>query len=460
MTAKSYLEYRPSGAPWIGEVPTHWEIRRLKNVGIAKIGLTYSPSNLVDENNGNLVLRASNIQNGRIVYEDNVFVNSAIPSQMILRQGDILICSRSGSRDLIGKNAMIDCDAEGFAFGAFMTVFRSEYNKYVYYVFNSGLFQYHVGLFGTSTVNQITLEILLDLNIPLPPLPEQRAIARYLDYVDGRIQRYIRAKERLIELLEEQKRAVINQAVTRGLNPDVPMKPSGVEWLGDIPAHWEVRRLKFLYKEVGTRSKTGGEELMSVSHKTGVTPRKENVNMFLAESNVGYKLCEPGDVVINTMWAYMAALGVTRQIGLVSPSYGVYRPIYRGKLNDDFVDTLLRIEPYRANYLIRSTGITSSRLRLYPDSFLDIPLVYPQHDEQSAIVSYLGRATTATDAAIARARRQIDLFHEYRVRLIADVVTGKLDVRHAAAILPHVGRDEDLDESRGDVDRVEFTEVR
>ena len=133
-------------------MPTHWEIRRLKNVGIAKIGLTYSPSNLVDENNGNLVLRASNIQNGRIVYEDNVFVNSAIPSQMILRQGDILICSRSGSRDLIGKNAMIDCDAEGFAFGAFMTVFRSEYNKYVYYVFNSGLFQYHVGLFGTSTV--------------------------------------------------------------------------------------------------------------------------------------------------------------------------------------------------------------------------------------------------------------------------------------------------------------------
>ncbi len=175
---------------------------------------------------------------------------------------------------------------------------------------------------------------------------------------------------------------------------------------------------------------------MSVSHITGVTPRKKSVTMFLAESNIGYKLCRPGDIVINTMWAFMAALGVAGQNGLVSPSYGVYRPLDAERLNHDYIDCLLRTEAYRTNYLTRSTGITSSRLRLYPESFLAIPLVCPPSIEQDTIVEHLERATAATNAAITRARRQIELVQEYRTRLIADVVTGNLDVREAAAQLP------------------------
>ena len=175
---------------------------------------------------------------------------------------------------------------------------------------------------------------------------------------------------------------------------------------------------------------------MSVSHKTGVTPRKKNVTMFLAESNVGYKMCRAGDIAINTMWAYMAALGVARQIGLVSPSYGVYRPHASDTHIMDYIDPLLRTEGYRSEYLCKSTGITSSRIRLYPDSFLSIPLVRPPIEEQVAIVEYLGRATANIDTAIIRTRRQTDLMQEYRTRLIADVVTGKLDVREAAAQLP------------------------
>ena len=130
--------------------------------------------------------------------------------------------------------------------------------------------------------------------------------------MDRRIRSYVTAKQKFIDLLEEEKQAIINQAVTRGLDPNVRLKPSGVEWLGDVPAHWEVRRAKFFYREADERTTTGTEELMSVSHITGVTPRKKSVTMFLAESNMGYKLCRPGDVVINTMWAYMAALGVAR----------------------------------------------------------------------------------------------------------------------------------------------------
>ena len=274
---------------------------------------------------------------------------------------------------------------------------------------------------------------LSGFRVPLPPLAEQTAIVRYLDRADSRIQRYVSVKERLIELLTEQKQCIVNQAVTRGLDPNVPLKPSGVEWLGDVPAHWDVKRAKYFYREVDERSISGVEQLMSVSHKTGVTPRKKNVTMFLAESNVGYKMCRAGDIAINTMWAYMAALGVARQIGIVSPSYGVYRPNASHTFNLDYVDSLLRTESYRSEYLCRSTGITSSRLRLYPDSFLAIPLVCPPLDEQEAIVEYLDRATADIDAAITRARRQTELVQEYRTRLIADVVTGKLDVRGAVA---------------------------
>ena len=282
-----------------------------------------------------------------------------------------------------------------------------------------------------------------------PPLPEQTAIVRYLDHADRRIRRYVGAKRKLIALLVEEKQAVINQAVTRGLDPNVRLKPSGVEWLGDVPEHWEVRRAKFFYREVDERSTTGTEELMSVSHITGVTPRKKTVTMFLAESNIGYKLCRSGDIVINTMWAYMAALGVARQNGLVSPSYGVYRPLDNEWLDHDYINSLLRTEAYRANYLIRSTGITSSRLRLYPESFLDISVLCPPRTEQNSIVEYLGQATAAVDHAIARARYQVELVQEYRTRLIADVVTGKLDVREAAAQLPEEDDDRDSTEEDG-----------
>ena len=215
------------------------------------------------------------------------------------------------------------------------------------------------------------------------------------------------------------------------MNPESHLPPtyklSAVKWPGDIPAHWDVRRAKYFYREVDETSVTGLEELMSVSHKTGVTPRKSTVTMFMAESNVDYKICRPGDVVINTMWAYMAALGVARQVGVVSPSYGVYRPRSGSLLNSDYVDLLLRTEIYRAEYLRRSTGITSSRLRLYPDQFLGIPLLCPPEAEQTAIVRYLDRADDRIRRSISTKERLVELLTEQRQAVIHRAVTRGLD---------------------------------
>ena len=160
-------------------------------------------------------------------------------------------------------------------------------------------------------------------------------------------------------------------------------RPARVHWLGEIPDHWAEKRGKFFFREIDERSQTGEEELLSVSHTTGVTPRSQkNVTMFKAESYVGHKLARPNDIVINTMWAWMSALGVSKDVGIVSPAYGVYRPLNDTDFLPAYLDYLLRTPMLRYEYICRSTGIRASRLRLYPDKFLDIVLPCPPREEQ------------------------------------------------------------------------------
>ena len=244
-----YEKYKDSGIAWLGEVPEHWNVKRLKFLGDIILGLTYSPENITNEDNGTLVLRSSNIQNGKLVFEDNVFVNSDIPQKMITTEQDILICSRNGSRSLIGKCALIEKYGLNQTFGAFMTVYRTPYRKFVYYALNSEIFKSQLGLFLTSTINQLTTQVLGNFNIAFPPRDEQTAIAHYLDTKLGEIDALIDKQQTLLEKLAERRTAVITHAVTKGLNPAAPMKKSGVEWLGDVPAHWEMKAIKRVVKE-------------------------------------------------------------------------------------------------------------------------------------------------------------------------------------------------------------------
>ena len=208
------MRLKDSGVEWLGEVPSHWEVRRLRYTGEAIIGLTYSPQDVVDEEAGMLVLRASNIMQGRINYQDSVFVNCPVPERLVVRRGDILICSRSGSRALIGKNAKIDSETAGATFGAFMTVFRSENNDYLHHVFNSKLFENQSGAFLTSTINQLTLGILNDFKVPWPPAEERFAVVRYIDKATADIDAAIDNAQRQIDLLREYRTRLITDAVS------------------------------------------------------------------------------------------------------------------------------------------------------------------------------------------------------------------------------------------------------
>jgi len=207
---------KDSGVEWIGKIPAHWEVKKLKYLGKSIIGLTYSPSDLYGENGGTLVARSSNLFEGKFKYgeKENVYVRCRIPSHLLLRKGDILICSRNGSRDLIGKCAYVSCVDEGNSFGAFTTVFRSNMNEYLFHILNSDIFKMLSGSFLTSTINQLTINNLNSIAVPLPPIPERLVIINYLSEISERFDKSMELLFKQIEKLKEYKTTLINSAVT------------------------------------------------------------------------------------------------------------------------------------------------------------------------------------------------------------------------------------------------------
>ena len=433
-TPNPYPVYKPSSVSWIGDVPGHWEMPRLKGYVTNAIDLGRAPIdgklNLALEHVESWTGRFSEAGNGvsfsgqmkRFHAEDVLFgklrpylAKVACPKRngvcvgefLVLRPHDALLSPRYLEQLLRSKPAIDTIDSS--TFGAKMP--RADW------------------------------QFIGDLLFPLPPLAEQAAIVRYLDYVDRRIRRYVSAKRKLIALLEEEKQAIINQAVTRGLDPNVRLKPSGVDWLGDVPAHWETMRTRFLFKEIDTRSTSGSETHLSMSQTLGLVPSHLVEQSLISDSYVGGKLCREGDLVLNRLKAHLGVFALAKQTGVISPDYSVFRK--RGSVKMEYFLKVLRLPALRTELRVRAKGIVEGFWRLYTEDFFDIRLPVPSSAEQQAIIERLDKATAAIDAAITHARRQIDLVQEYRTRLIADVVTGKLDVREAAAQLPDEADDQD-----------------
>ena len=278
-----------------------------------------------------------------------------------------------------------------------------------------------------STRDKLTQGKMGSIRLPSPPLPQQRAIADYLDRETARLDALVAAKERVLGLLAEKRRALIARAVTRGLDPNVPFRDSGIPWLGEIPAHWETERARWLFRERDQRSDTGEGELLTVSHLTGVTPRSEkDVNMFEAETTEGYKICLSGDLVINTLWAWMGAMGVSSVDGIVSPAYNVYEPVAR--FHPNYVDALVRLSVFAQEVTRYSKGVWSSRLRLYPEGFFAVSLPVPPLSEQREIVVHIAKEIGKLDKLRAATERTTVLLKERRAALIAGAVTGQIDV--------------------------------
>ena len=427
-TLHPYSVYRPSGVPWLGDVPEHWEMipnRALMNPRKDVVGACADDFTLLSLTRRGIIPRDV----------DNAFGKfpSSFDTYQVIEPGDLVFClfDIDETPRTVGRSRL-----RGMVTGAYTRfvcgdVDTREFLYLLYLSLDDGklLRPLYSGLRKT-----IPTATFLRAKIALPPKPEQQAIVRYLDYVDRRIRRHVSAKRKLIALLEEEKQAIVNRAVTRGLDPNVRLKPSGVEWLGDVPEHWETMRARLLFKEVDNRSTSGRETHLSMSQTLGLVPSHLVEQSLISDSYVGGKLCQEGDLVLNRLKAHLGVFALAKQSGVISPDYSVFRK--RDSVKMEYLFRVLRLPALRTELRIRAKGIVEGFWRLYTDDFFDIRLPVPPYVEQQAIVEYVDRTTIDIDTAITRARRQIDLVQEYRTRLIADVVTGKLDVREAAAQLP------------------------
>ena len=437
---RPYPAYRDSGVEWLGDIPEHWDVKRLKE--FATVQLSNVDKKTADgEDAVKLCNYVDVYYNHKIEREIEFMPATATPSQIrrfSLRTGDVLITKDSETWTDIAVPAVVMEDLPGVLCGYHLAHIRPHEQHDGFFLAHciaavGPRDQYHIAANGITRFG-LTGDAIKNGTFPIPPLEEQRYIATFLEFETEKLDAMVAKKERLIELLQEKRTAIVTRAVTKGIDPDAPMKDSGVKWLGEIPKDWKVKENQWLFRESDLRSMDGREELLTVSHITGVTRRsdKPDVTMIEAESHEGYKLCRAGDLAINTMWAWMGALGVAFEDGIVSPSYNVYR-IRNNKLSPDYFDYLCRIPTYIAEITRHSKGIWSSRLRLYPDEFRNMRTPLPPMCEQRAIVDFLDEETEKISALVAKVHEAIDGLKELRTALIAAAVTGKIDVREAPA---------------------------
>ena len=286
-----------------------------------------------------------------------------------------------------------------------------------------------------ATVESIEMEDLGNTTCPVPLREHQAKVVNFLDRETAKVDDLIAKKELLIERLKEIKKSAISRLATMGTCQTVTTRDSGIPCIGQTPNHWQLLRNKNLLREIDDRSSDGTEELLTVSHITGVSPRRENqqVTMFMAESNEGYKRCLPDDIVINTMWAWMGALGVSIYAGLVSPAYNVYR--FKRKADPWYFHHLFRSPQYVAEIGRYSRGVWTSRLRLYPEEFLNMTSPVPPLEEQFKIALLIDEQNKAASKESEMVTSAIALLREYRSALISAAVTGQLDLRQHEAQL-------------------------
>ena len=446
---RPYPGYRDSGVEWLGEVPEHWEVRRLKTLSRIRYGLGQPPKEAAD---GLALIRATNVSRGEIVEADMIYVDpSDVPAgrDALLSEGEIIVV-RSGA--YTADSAMIPKAYSGAVTGYDMVVnVTRALPEFIAFALRATYIRDDqlVVVSTRSAQPHLNAQELGDAFVLLPFLHEQTAIARFLDDTDRCIHRYIRAKERLIELLEEQKQAIIRQAVTGQIDvrtgrPYLACKDSGVEWLGEVPEHWEVCPLRRCVKICGGMTPSMDNRRFWDGEIPWVTPKdmkKDAINNSrlkvtgAALEHTSLKEVDPGAVLIvvrGMILARTVPVAWTTVPVTINQDMKALTPCPR--VNAEFLGYQLGAAQQA---LLSGVDVAGHGTRRLPtEHWRALPVAIPPQDEQQHIVDAVRDANRIATKATGGTQVLIECAKEYRTRLIADVVTGKLDVREAAANLP------------------------
>ena len=458
---KHYPAYKDSGVPWLGEVPEHWEVLPGRTVFREINNRGHPDEQMLSVTITRGVLRQADLLADSSKKDSS---NEDKSNYKLVQPGDLVYNKMRAWQGAVGVSAY-----RGIVSPAYIVQrLRSAENlpRYMHFLLRTPLFAMEAERWSygiTSDQWSLRAEEFKCIYFSLPPLPEQTAIVRFLDYIDRRIRRSIRAKQKPIKLLEEYRQALIHQAVTGKIDvrtgkPYPAYKDSGVPWLGQVPQHWEVRRIKTLFRETDERNGDGSGPLLSLTRARGIVPQAEASNRIASVEDLSnYKVCKSGDLIMNRMQAWSGMFAVSGIDGVISPDYSVFKP--KAPIDVHYFEALFKTPLLVEEFAKRSKGIGSGFNRLYTPDFGAVPIASPPLSEQTAIVEYLDAQTAKLDTAIATTRREIELLREYRTRLIADVVTGKVDVRQVAVQLPYEPPEEEAGTEEEEVAAEELATV-
>jgi type I restriction enzyme S subunit len=443
---RAYSDFKATGLPWLAQIPSHWNlipnralVRRRKQL----VGRNYHRYRLLSLTKQGVIVR--DVASGKGKFSSDMGTSQEV------RKGDLVFCffDVPETPRTVGLSPHY-----GMITGAYTVLepLRPGVSPYFEQFYRAMDDSKLLSPLYSGLRNTIPVDRFLGTKTPLPPPEEQEAIVRFLDHAHRRIEYLVKSKRKEIALLTEKRDVIVERAVTQGLQSTRTEVRRGLEWLGSTPTDWHVTRIKYLLREVDERSRSGSEALLSVRMHHGVVPFAEHFSRPpQAASLIGFKVVRPGQLVINRMQAGNGVIFPSRYHGLVSPDYAVFNPI--GDVNVDFLGELFRCRTVRTKFRSESKGLgtgTSGFLRLYNDRLGAIHVSLPNRSDQDRILEHLSLATRDVDRARSRLEREVALISEYRTRLIADVVTGQLDVRATAAGLPTLGMAATPTELEGD----------
>ncbi|MEB3311991.1 MAG: restriction endonuclease subunit S [Snowella sp.] len=431
---QAYEKYKDSGVEWLGEIPEHWNISRIKFIGNIKYGLGEPPEKLED---GLPIIRATDIYRGII---DGSKVQKVNPDKVPwsrkpeLKSGDILVV-RSGA--YTGDSAIVTDEWAGAIAGYDMVITpTNSHPKYIAWnLLGKHILEGQLYLAKSRAAQpHLNAEELGNTILSLPLQNEQEQIANFLDHKTKQIDDLIAKKEALLAKLDEKRTAIISHAVTKGLDPTVPMKDSGINWLGNIPKHWEVKRLKNIAscndEALGENTANDYEieyvDISSVNLVSGIT-QYENMIFEKAPSRARRRV-KDGDTIISTVRTYLKAIASIKDPPnnlIVSTGFAVIRP--KNNINSAYIGYLLQSEGFIGQIVSYSSGVSYPAINA--SILISLPVVEPSQDEQKAIAKYLDKKTVEIDLQKAKVQEAIERLKEYRTALITNAVTGKIDVR-------------------------------
>lgn len=429
MSFPVYAARKDSGVGWLGEVPSHWEVKSIKWLSPVLRGASPRPIDdprYFDEDGEFAWVRIADASASDGVLRETTQRLSELGSSLSVKlgPGDLFV-SIAGT---VGKPCVAGikcCIHDGFVYFPKLAIDP----QWLFRLFESGACYAGLGKMGTQL--NLNTDTIGSIRIGVPSQGELSSILRFVDIETDKIDALVQEQKRLIELLKEKRQAVMSQAVTKGLDPTVPMKDSGVEWLGLVPVHWQVTRLANLFSEVDER---GRDDLpvLSVSIHDGVSDDELDESelerkVTRSDDRTKYKRVCPGDLTYNMMRAWQGGFGCVTVEGMVSPAYVVARP--KTGLPTAYVERLLRTPHAIEEMRGRSRGVTDFRLRLYWEEFKDIRVALPPVEETEAVLSRLDDLDAKGNATTDAAEACIALLQERRAALISAAVTGKIDVR-------------------------------